>query len=127
MLEALFNQTQYVAAKKSLDATALRFDAIANNLANLETPNYKRVDLEPSFSAQMQQALASQRTGEIAALEPRLDIDHTAIANNRDGNSVELEKELLHLNEATTAHALETQLITGSLLRLRLAITGHST
>jgi flagellar basal-body rod protein FlgB len=42
MIEALFNQTGYLAAKKTLDAVALRQEAIANNIANLETPGYKR-------------------------------------------------------------------------------------
>jgi flagellar basal-body rod protein FlgB len=45
MIEALFNQPNYLAAKKTLDAVVLRQQAIANNIANLETPGYKRVDL----------------------------------------------------------------------------------
>jgi len=48
MIDGLFNQTNYVAAKKMLDATALRHEAIASNLANLETPRYKRVSSKQS-------------------------------------------------------------------------------
>ena len=53
MIEALFNQPNYLAAKKTLDAVALRQEAINNNLANLETPGYKRVDLAPNFEQQL--------------------------------------------------------------------------
>ena len=59
MIDALFNQPTYVAAKKMLDVTVLRQEAIASNLANLETPNYKRLDVAPSFEAQLSQAVAS--------------------------------------------------------------------
>jgi flagellar basal-body rod protein FlgB len=54
-----------------------------------------------------------------------LTTDPTAVANTRDGNTVQLESELLKMNQNTVAHALETQMITGQLLRLRLAITGR--
>ena len=37
-----------------------------------------------------------------------------------------LEEELLKLNQNTFAHALETQMVTGTLMKLRLAITGRA-
>lgn len=125
MIDALFNQTNYQAIKKLLDATALRHEAIASNLANLETPGYRRVDVAPSFSAELQQALKSGSADRLASLRPALALDPNAIASNRDGNTVQLETELLHLNQNTLAHTMETQLLTGQLMRLRLAITGR--
>ena len=125
MIDALFNQTNYQATKKLLDATALRHEAIASNLANLETPGYRRVDVAPSFSAELQQALKSGSADRLASLRPALALDPDAIASNRDGNSVQLETEMLHLNQNTLAHTRETQLLTGQLMRLRLAITGR--
>jgi flagellar basal-body rod protein FlgB len=126
MINALFNQTNYVAVKKMLDATALRQEAIASNLANLETPHYQRVDVNPSFASELQQAIGTQDPARIDNLQPSLAVDAAALANNRDGNTVQLETELLNLNQNTVAHTLETQLVTGQLLRLRLAITGRS-
>ena len=125
MIDALFNQTNYQATKKLLDATALRHEAIASNLANLETPGYRRVDVAPSFSAELQQALKSGSADRLASLRPALALDPDAIASNRDGNTVQLETEMLHLNQNTLAHTMETQLLTGQLMRLRLAITGR--
>ena len=126
MIEGLFNDANYLAAKKLLDVTALRHEAIASNLANIETPNYRRIDVAPSFSAELKQALAANDPAQIAGLQPRLEIDPNAIAANRDGNTVQLETELLNLQQNTLAHSLETQLVTSSLLRLRMAITGRS-
>src|SRR5262245_11111102 len=118
MIEVLFNQSNYVASKKMLDASVLRHEAIASNLANLETPGYKRLDLAPSFHAELQQAISTQEPSLIGSLQPRLDADPNAIASTRDGNTVQLESELTQLNRNFLEHALETQLITGSLLRL---------
>ena len=80
MIDALFNQPSYVATKKMLDATALRHEAIASNLANLETPNYRRIDLAPSFSSELQGAVAAQNAGKISGLQPSLAIDPSAVA-----------------------------------------------
>jgi flagellar basal-body rod protein FlgB len=126
MIDALFNQPNYAATKKMLDATVLRHEAIASNIANLETPHYQRVDLAPTFQAELQRAVASHTPGQIAQVHPRLAIDTTAVANTRDGNTVQIESELLQLNQNTVAHTLETNLLTGALSRLRLAITGRA-
>jgi flagellar basal-body rod protein FlgB len=126
MIDGLFNQTNYVAAKKMLDATALRHEAIASNLANLETPHYKRVDVAPTFAAELQQAVASKDAGRIAGVQPEIGVDPSAVPQRKDGNTVQLETELLKLNQNFMEHQLETQLVSGALLKLRLAITGRA-
>lgn len=125
MIDALFSQTNYAAMKKMLDATALQHQAIAANIGNVEKPGYQRVDLNPSFAAELKQALGSRDAAAISNLQPALTVDANAVANTKDGNTVQLEKELMKMNQNTIAHALETQLVTGQLLRLRLAITGR--
>ena len=125
MIEGLFNQTNYAAAKKMLDVTALRHEAIASNLANVETPHYKRLDVAPSFSADLQNAIAAKDSTRIQEIAPQMAVDHTAIATRKDGNTVQIESELMKLNQNFLEHQLETQLVTGAMLKLRLAITGR--
>lgn len=125
MIDALFSQPNYAAAKKLLDATALRHEAIARNLGNVEKPGYQRVDVNPSFSAELQQALGAQNPAAVEGLQPALTVDANAVANSKDGNTVQLEKELMLMNQNSIAHALESQLVTAQMLRLRLAITGR--
>jgi flagellar basal-body rod protein FlgB len=124
MIEAMFNQPVYLTVKKMLDATAIRHEAISSNIANIETPGYKRIDIAPAFKDELIRASASKSIDQIKNLKPRLEIDQTAVPNTKDGNTVQLEKELIELNQNSVAHAVETQLITASLLKLRLAITG---
>jgi flagellar basal-body rod protein FlgB len=125
MIDALFSQPDYVAAKKMLDATVLRQEAIASNLANLETPNYQRIDVAPSFSNELREAVANGDTEKINDLQPRLEVDANAVAANRDGNTVQLETELMNLQQNFLQHGVETNFITQDLLRLRSAIQGQ--
>lgn len=126
MIEALFNQPEYVGAKRMLDALVVRHDALAANVANAETPHYKRVDLAPSFKQDLQSALATHDSARLSALQPRLAVDTTAMPLNRDGNTVNLEHELVELGQNTLQHTVETQMVTAALAKLRLAITGKS-
>jgi flagellar basal-body rod protein FlgB len=126
MVDALFTQPNYLAAKKTLDAVALRHEAIATNMANLETPGYRRVDLVPAFQNELARACASGDAQQIASLKPALAADASAIPQGRDGNNVNLEQEMLEMNQNSLLHTLETQLVTSTLLRLKLAITGKS-
>ena len=125
MIDGLFNQSGYVAAKKMMDLTALRQEAISSNIAHVETPHYKRLDVAPSFLAELQQAVASRDPERIASVNPTLATDTTAVSGRKDGNSVQIESELLTMNRNAMEHQLETQLVTGNLLKLRLAITGR--
>ena len=126
MIDALFSQSNYLATKKLLDATVLRHEAIASNLANIETPNYKRLDIAPSFQSQLQQALSAGDNAQITTAQPELAVDSSAASGRTDGNTVLLESELLKLNQNMVEHTLETQLVTGALLKMRMAITGRS-
>ena len=126
MIEGLFNQPSYLAAKKTLDAVAVRQEAIANNIANLETPGYKRVDLSPDFRAELDRACASGDSRQIASLNPTLSVDTTAVANSQDGNTVNLESEMMQLNQNALVHTLETQMVSSLLMRMKMAITGKS-
>ncbi len=126
MIEALFNQPNYQATKKLLDVSVLRHEALASNLANLETPGYKRLDVAPAFEAELRQAVGTQDPSMIATLRPRLEVDTAAKSSGRDGNTVQLESELMKLNQNSLEHTLETQLVSSSLLKLRYAITGRA-
>jgi flagellar basal-body rod protein FlgB len=124
MIDALFNQPGYLGAKRMLDATVTRHDAIAANIANAETPHYKRMDLAPSFRTELQSALAGQDAARLGSLRPKLAVDTQALPGNRDGNTVNLEHELVELSQNSLQHAVESQLVSASLMKIRLAITG---
>jgi flagellar basal-body rod protein FlgB len=126
MIDALFSDSNYVSAKKMLDVTLLRHEAIASNLANIETPNYKRVDVSSSFESQLQTAINSGDMKSVGSLTPQLAVDTSAVSGRADGNTVQLENELLKMNENTVANAAATEMLNESMARMRMAVTGKS-
>lgn len=125
MINGLFNQTNYQAAKKLMDVSVLRHEAIASNLSNIETPGYKRLDVNTAFEGQLSKAIESGQVNQLKSLNPSLAEDPNAVAKKLDGNSVDLEEEIVHMNENAMNNKLQAQLISGTLSKLRLAITGR--
>jgi len=124
MIESLFSNPNYTASKVLLDATAERHEALASNIANIETPGYKRVDLSKSFSEAFD---AHVQSGQMAGLPaPSIEQDPDAITMRGDGNNVQIEKELMAMSSNTLQYDTLTEFVSGSLKQLQMAITGKS-
>ena len=124
MIEALFESKNYQASKKLMDMTVLRQEAIAANLANAQTPGYKRIDVDGDFESAFKDALQAGRSDQIQRMDAKLAVDKAAPVNDATGNTVDIEKEMVHLSENQIQHQLETRMISGRLARLRMAIKG---
>ena len=125
MIDQLLGHQNYQLAKHLLDASSLRHEALAANLANLETPGFKRLDLSPDFALQLEKIAASDPTADISKLRPTVVQDPNARAVRPDGNSVELDRELIELSRNTLEYEFLTQFASDSIKRLKTAITGR--
>ena len=126
MIEPLFASNNYQIACKLLDAVTLRHEAIAANVANAETPGYRRVDLAPSFADELRASLARGDLAQTATtLQPSLEEDAHARSVRPDGNSVEIERELLEMNKNSTEQEYLSNVVTYNLKQLKMAITGN--
>lgn len=126
MIDAIFSGQNYQLARQMMDATVLRHQALAANIANAETPGYKRVDVSPSFATRLQSALERGGTAESSKVQAQLAEDVSAKAVRPDGNNVEIEKELLALGKNGTEFSFLSQVVSGNIRSLRMAITGKS-
>ena len=126
MIDAIFNSPGYESAKAMMDVTALRHEAIASNISNVETPNYKRLDVSTTFETALKDAIDSGDPTRLVGMTPYLEIDPRATAMTRDGNTVVLEDELMAMSQNTLAHQFEVKAISGALLKLQMAITGRT-
>jgi len=126
MIDPIFQADNYQLARKLLDAAVLRQEAIASNVANAETPGYHRLDVAPDFAQQLKAHMA---TGDFAdsadRIKPVLTEDLTARSMRPDGNTVEIERELLAMNQNAVQHEYLADLISGNLKQLKTAITGQ--
>jgi flagellar basal-body rod protein FlgB len=130
VIEPLANNTNYQLARKLLDASVLRHEAIASNIANAETPGYRRVDVAPDFHSVLRAQFAGGQLPPrevLAGLQPQLAEDRGVRSVRPDGNSVELESELLALGRNRVEHDFLTDLVTSNIKSLRTAISGRVT
>lgn len=125
MVDPIFQSPNYQLANKLLDVSVLRQEAIASNIANSETPGYRRLDVAPDFATELR---ARVQAGDMTAanrIQPRLIEDTAARSMRPDGNTVEIDRELLQMNRNTVEHEFLTELISRNIKQLRLAITGR--
>ncbi len=124
MIEPLLASDNLQIASKLLDAAVLRQEAIAANIANAETPGYRRIDVASDFAAQLKASVA--RGDPVTSLRPTLEEDTHARSVRPDGNSVEVERELLEMNRNSAEHEFLSQVVSFNLKQLKVAITGRS-
>jgi len=125
MVDPLFSSDNFPLAEKLMDASALRQNTIAANLANAETPGYHRMDVAPDFATQL---AASVANGEIDnAPKPSLVEDPNARAVRADGNNVEIEHELLAMNQSSVEYEYLTDIVSSNIKQLKMAISGQIT
>ncbi len=127
MIDPIFQTDNYQLARKLLDAAVLRHEAIATNVANAETPGFRRLDLAPDFATQLKSRMAAGDFAKTAdSIRPQLSEDQTARSIRPDGNTVEIERELLVMNRNAVEHEFLSEIVSGNLKQLKLAITGRA-
>ncbi len=84
------------------NASQTRNSVIANNIANVDTPNYKRQDVQ--FESYLQSALSGdnsldERVSNIdmKSLEPTIFTDNASLSYRLDGNNVDIDTEESYL------------------------------
>lgn len=84
----------------SLDAASTRNDIINNNIANVNTPNYKRKDIR--FETELKHAFARSdkdtvdarvKNLDLEALTPEVYTDYAELSYRYDGNNVDINNE----------------------------------
>ncbi len=107
----------------ALDGLSTRQKAIANNVANVDTPGYKaeRVQFEDQLQAALRQNDSSgglplkttdtRHLGHVAPFEPRgITITTQNNTMRNDGNSVDIDLEMTELAETTVRFQALSQL-----------------
>lgn len=103
---------------KAADASWTRESLITNNIANVNTPNYKRRDLnfesvlnEQLGSCKHESLDAKMRTVDLGQLNPMVYTDHSSLSYRLDGNNVDIDTEEAELaSEQIKYQALTTSI-----------------
>ena len=108
-----------VLLEKSLNVSALRYEVIANNLANIDTPGFKKSYVV--FEEILQDALENKKSisirrthpghfgisDRIEEIQPRVEKD-TQTSLRLEGNNVDIEDEMIQLVMNSVNHNFAT-------------------
>jgi len=118
----LFDVTQ-TALEQALLGSSMRQKAIADNLANANTPGFRRSDVD--FQSTLAAALGSGASGgEISRLQFALEPD-SAGPQRADGNNVQVDAEMAKLNENAVTYQALVAVAKTRLSMLSIAIGGR--
>jgi flagellar basal-body rod protein FlgB len=135
--ETLFNKANIPFLVKTLDASMLRSRTIANNIANVNTPGYQRVEV--SFEDELRKALDKSklrgaRTSEkhlalgktdLSEINPKIEkpVDPTLPSGV---NNVDIDMEMAKLAENQIIFNFGAKFLKGKFSKLNAAIQGKS-
>ena len=110
--------------EKMLDVSSVKHKVIANNIANVNTPGYKKMDV--SFADQLEKALNESSVNKFDALQPKIVIskEDTSETVRNDGNNVDMDKEVSSLVKNTLSYNIDTQLLSKKFEGIKSAIEG---
>ena len=129
MIDRIFGGDVFQGASRALDAASLRQQVIAHNLANANTPGFKKQEVQ--FESQLSQILANRKSGNTSAadaglanLAPRV-VTVNSTSERADGNNVDIEAENVALAENSLRYEALTQVVGGYFGGLKTVINGR--
>ena len=118
----------------ALSGLARRTEAIAGNIANIDTPGYTpvQVDFETQLRAQLDGETATTAATAMKRTDPRhltatritadVDLAATPTGGRTDGNSVDAEAEMVALTQTQLKTSMVTRFLSGRFDMIRTAI-----
>ncbi len=124
--------------QRTMDVSMIRQDVIANNIANADTPNFKRSDV--NFEAELKRALDSEsaperlpaaltnerhipfhRARDYRDVRPRRVLDYLSTSDN-NGNNVDTEQESMILLQNQLRYDLLARSVANQFSRLNIVL-----
>ncbi len=125
-MQNLINSNSLQIAQKSLDALWLRQQVISNNIANVDTPEYKCKSVE--FEDILYSALNGANSDvefqkQLEEIEPKVTCDNSS-QMREDGNNVDIDEQNIELTRVQLQYQCMSRLISDELSRISYAIKG---
>lgn len=114
---------------KSLDGLWKRQEIISDNIANYETPGYKRkyVSFEDDLKAAVESGSAKNSEIKQKIMNTKIEVGQTNDESMRlDDNNVDIEQETIEMARTTLNYAYSQRMLDDYFSRLRCAISEGS-
>ena len=114
---------------KAADASWTRETLIANNIANVDTPGYKRKDID--FQSVLQDELGRCKhvsldhkinNADLTQLNPQVYTDHSGFSYRLDGNNVDIDTDIVELASVQLKYQALTSSIDSNFSRMKMVM-----
>lgn len=105
-----------------VDVTVLRHKVLSQNVANVNTPGYHKLDV--SFDQTLDRHLRDHGEQGLQALQPQI-VEDTTSPERLDGNNVDIDSEMMRLNKNTLLNNTYLQIVATKTAMMRRAINGQ--
>ncbi len=123
--------------KRDLDAVVIRHNVIADNIANADTPNFKRAEV--SFESELKRALDSEKSPKYPTkmthpkhipfeevidyrkVKPKITIDYDTFYRN-DKNGVDIDKEMVDFTKNAMRYNLLIEMYNRNVRKLEMVM-----
>ncbi|MGQ3685452.1 MAG: flagellar basal body rod protein FlgB [Candidatus Loosdrechtia sp.] len=116
------SDNNFVLLSKLLDLTSAKNKVLANNIANANTPGFKK--FEVSFQDELQKAIESKDAEKMKNLKESITLSRDK-STTQDGNNVDLEKELVTFYQMTDRYNIYVELLSKKFKGIISAIEGR--
>ena len=114
--------SQFDLLSKLVDVTALRHKVLAQNVSNVNTPGYRKLDI--SFDETLAVKMSEEGGTKVRDLQPQI-VEDDSSPERLDGNNVDIDREMMRLNKNTLLNNTFLQIIATKTAMMRRAINGQ--
>ena len=114
--------SQFDLLSKLVDVTTLRHKVLAQNVANVNTPGYRK--LAVSFDETLAARLDRSGDKNLRSLQPEIFEDDSS-PERLDVNNVDIDREMMRLNKNVLLNNTLLQIISTKTAIMRRAVTGQ--
>jgi flagellar basal-body rod protein FlgB len=117
-----FDVTQAL-LERALVGSSMRQTALANNIANANTPGFKRSDVD--FASTLAGALAGKESPSEVDATPFSAVTDKTTSSRLDGNNVDIDGEMASLSENSVTYQALVAVAKARLRMLEIAAGSH--
>lgn len=114
--------SQFDLLSKLVDVTTLRHKVLSQNVANVNTPGYRK--LAVTFDETLAARLDREGDSSMRRLQAQV-VEDNSSPDRIDGNNVDIDREMMRVNKNTLLNNTILQIISTKSAMMRRGITGQ--
>ena len=125
LLNTMFTQNNIL--ETGMQASLVRNDVILNNIANVDTPNFKksRVNFENVLTKVLDDAKRTGGKPDLSRAIPTIEVQSANFSHRLDGNNVDIETEMVEFYENSVRYDVMASGVMNNYKKINMVLTSR--